>query len=224
MSGLELLPGFFGMGLLGGFGHCTGMCGPFVLFISSTCVDSQGRPPGLQRLLRPQLQYHLGRIITYAILGALVAGIGRIAGTLMHIQPWISLGAGALLLIAGAGGLFGRFILSGLESTRLLDRILQQMRKRAPRSALALGLLLGLLPCGILYGALAGALAMPSALAGALAMASFGLGTSFGLLSVAIAGNAFAHWRVQFFRVAYALMLLMGAWFMYDGWTHINAP
>ena len=56
---LDLL-GFFMLGLLGGFGHCIGMCGPFVLYISRRF----GTPESSRAaILSQQGLYGLGRFL-----------------------------------------------------------------------------------------------------------------------------------------------------------------
>lgn len=88
-------------GLTGGIGHCTGMCGPFVL--SQVGARLERVPAAGMRewhrltgaLLVP---YHLGRVTTYALLGAvsglLVSRVGGFAS--------LKLVSAGLLLLAAA--------------------------------------------------------------------------------------------------------------------------
>src|SRR5512135_1352950 len=86
MATIDLL-GFFTLGLLGGFGHCVGMCAPFVLFVSRREQIAHSHPTGgaagVGVAARPdagvfvaQLWYTAGRILTYAVLGALAGAFG----------------------------------------------------------------------------------------------------------------------------------------------------
>jgi len=77
------LLGFLSLGLLGGFGHCVGMCSPFVLFVSRRYVAPEA---GRAAALRAQLWYTAGRVLTYALLGALAGALGgvvQLAGALL---------------------------------------------------------------------------------------------------------------------------------------------
>ncbi len=188
---LETLPLFlllFATGVWGGFTHCAGMCGPFVL----TQVDqvlgqsASGRWGRLQgAALFP---YHLGRITTYAALGAVLGSLG---GLLVEVTGLRWMAAGFLLLAAAlfaaqAGGLP---LLRNLNPPPFLGRLVGQLALRASGwRHYVMGLALGFLPCGLLYGALTAAAAGGSAASGALAMAAFGLGTVPALIMVGWGG------------------------------------
>ena len=62
---------FLTLGFLGGFGHCVGMCAPFVLLVSRRFVAPDA---GRRAAFGTQLWYTGGRVLTYAVLGALAAG------------------------------------------------------------------------------------------------------------------------------------------------------
>src|SRR6266536_6272940 len=89
-------------GLLGGFGHCAGMCGPLVAsvgLVSSPLL-------GARRALGGQLLYNAGRVTTYAFLGALMGLTGSFvntAGRLAGLQNAVSIAAGALMIAMGLG-------------------------------------------------------------------------------------------------------------------------
>jgi uncharacterized protein len=194
-----LLLGLFAAGAAGSVVHCGPMCGVFVLGQMS---ERMGRLPA-GRLCEWQrigngllLPYHLGRLTTYAGLGALAAGSAALLG---H-HAWFGGLSGMLLVIAAL-----------LFLTKALARILPSLGNidRAPRAwgqligALArriergpvsaeylLGLALGFLPCGFLYAAIAAAAASGRPAIGAAAMLSFGLGTTPVLMVVGIAGHA----------------------------------
>src|SRR6266536_4613378 len=80
-------------GLLGGFGHCAGMCGPLVAsvgLVSSPLL-------GARRALGGQLLYNAGRVTTYALLGALMGLTGSFvntAGRLAGLQDVVAVLAG----------------------------------------------------------------------------------------------------------------------------------
>jgi len=154
----SLLVGAFMTGLIGS-PHCIAMCGGFAV----TCA----RTPG------GAIAWHLGRLTTYAGLGALAGLLGRA----LPGPPWVAAAVSAALLVWFAGVLAGllpepRLAVPGLGST--MNRLLSP---DAPASRYLFGMANGLLPCGLVYAALALPVALGSAPLGAVAMMLFGLGT-----------------------------------------------
>jgi sulfite exporter TauE/SafE len=206
-------------GLAGGFAHCGPMCSPFVL-AQVTAREPAGAV--LRRLAGGLLlPYHLGRLTTYAGLGAAVAGLGAAVTAL----PFFRLGLVALLL--GAALLFlaqAVVTLPGLFPktwTLPLAAGWAGWLARASRPLLdnpglagrfALGTVLGLLPCGFLYAALAAAAATQDPWRGAAAMAAFALGTVPSQVLVGCgAASLTAHWRGLARRVIAPLFLFNAA-------------
>ena len=64
---IELFIAALTMGIVGSL-HCVGMCGPIIMSIPWS---------NTQKSLQISL-YHVGRATTYAILGALVGGVGQL--------------------------------------------------------------------------------------------------------------------------------------------------
>jgi len=180
-------------GLLGS-SHCVGMCGGFALSIGSG-ANSLGSN------LRRQVTYSIGRIFTYACLGA-IAGFGG-----MRLAQFASQGAPIAAILAAVAGVF--LVYQGLQSAgvwkkggvlgthgpcltgKFLATFLTTPGFIGPFLA---GVFTGFLPCGLLYGMLALAATSQDLLFGALVMTVFGLGTvpvmvatgaSSGLLSIA---------------------------------------
>lgn len=180
-----LWAGFF-FGLLGSF-HCVGMCGAIALALPGP-ADA-----GPARYVGGRLLYNLGRITTYATLGAGAGLVGqslRLAG----VQQSLSIASGVLILLLVAmperytarlaGGLgFGR-PLAWVKTT--LGRLFRQSSLPA---LYATGVLNGLLPCGLVYLALAGALSAPGVAGAATYMALFGLGTLPLMLGLSLSGQ-----------------------------------
>src|ERR1041385_36032 len=81
----------FILGLVGS-AHCAGMCGPLALALPPT-----GRSRAA--FLTGRVAYNLGRVVTYASLGALFGLLGRTLA-LAGFQRWVSLLAGAVILIS----------------------------------------------------------------------------------------------------------------------------
>lgn len=163
---------FWALFLLGVTGslHCAGMCSPLAMAITA-------RQPMFTKIL-----YNSGRIVTYALLGAIAAQIGQFA-FLYTYQSLISIALGlSIIIIVGAGispRFFPAFITCYVQqfSTWLKIVFSKYIGKRSYQAMFFLGMLNGLLPCGVSSFALLSCLIMPDALTGFMAMLVFGLGT-----------------------------------------------
>ena len=161
--------------------HCLGMCGPLVWML----------PGGKSHFWLGRIAYHSGRIITYALLGALLGIVGQ-GIALTGYQQWLSIICGAVMIlwfwfkpqthIPYVSDAFQKH--AKPYFTRLMNRPLNT------GSFFLMGFLNGLLPCGVVYGALAGALATGAVIEGAFFMALFGMGTAPALLAVSFTKRA----------------------------------
>lgn len=204
-----LLLGLFLAGLAGSTMHCVPMCGGFVL---GQVADGMARLPAArlcewQRVGRGTLiPYHLGRLTTYA-------GLGALAATLLGRLPWLAV-ASPILLLLGAALFLAHVIriMPGLNAAPAgWTHCIASLAGRAG-GGYPLGIVLGFLPCGFLYAALAAAAASSSALLGAIGMLAFGLGTVPALMVVGIAGHAAGRqWHRAVATAAPAVMLLNAA-------------
>ena len=166
----------FSMGLFGS-PHCLGMCGGIVTaFGLSMQHVSESKKNGLI------LTYHLGRLISYSLLGliASLVGVAIFQSIMSNSAPRIVLGA-VLVLIGLA--MLGLPLFNQLEKfgMRFWQSLAPLRKKVFPidsfGKALFAGLLWGFLPCGLVYGALMMAIAGNNIATGAALMFVFGLGT-----------------------------------------------
>lgn len=173
----------FVLGLFGSM-HCVGMCGPLALALPRV---TNGR----SRFYTGRVLYNVGRVTTYAMLGA-VFGLAGSAARVAGWQQGLSITTGVLMLLwlvlpkhitrraAATGWMAGG--LAGLK--RWLTPL---FRSNQLTAQFGIGLLNGLLPCGFLYLGLAGAMAQPSVSDSSAFMALFGFGTFPAMLTVSLA-------------------------------------
>lgn len=161
------------MGVLGSF-HCIGMCGA-IAFSLPLKEDTWWSK------LWGGFLYNLGRVSTYAILGALLGLLGK-GISFAGFQQGLSIFLGVFILIIL---LFPKYVQlqknknAQLAQFQLWTRTqMGRLFKTNSSSALyGIGLLNGLLPCGLVYAALVGAIATGQVIGGGLYMLFFGLGT-----------------------------------------------
>lgn len=215
-GGLAALMGaLFLAGLGGGVSHCATMCAPFVLAQAGAVAGREG--PVFGRLAGAALlPYQLGRMLGYALLGALAggaAGFTALASGLRYVLAGL-LALAAVLMLGQASQRLGAW-LPHLPAPQLPGAVQRRIGAllAAPTGwrGVALGLMLSALPCGLLYAALAAAAASGSALAGALAMAAFVAGTVPALTGVALLGALFGRRSGPMLRVLGGVLFLVNA-------------
>lgn len=218
---------FFTTGAAIGFGHCIGMCGPIVISLS---LNLKGAPS-----VWPHLFYNTGRILTYGLLGAFAGGMAsftRFAESIDGIQKGVMVAAGVIIVLMGlamtgwvrTGIIFRAAPPVGSLFGKIYKKLLQ--KKRSSQMYLPLGLLLGLLPCGPVYTALLAAArsgmesdtTLGGVMAGAGLMICFGLGTLPALFLVSrLTDLRWIRHREKVYRVGAVLMMMVGAYFVYEG-------
>lgn len=160
-------------GLLGSF-HCVGMCGPIAFLLP---LDRKSATKRTWQLI----SYHLGRILTYSLLGFGVGLLGK-GLHLFGVQQQLSILIGVLmiLIILIPTTVFNRYNFSKpiyRAVGKVKNSLGQALKKKDPFTFFTVGFLNGLLPCGLVYMAVFGALATGGAWQGSVYMGAFGLGT-----------------------------------------------
>ncbi|AYN68239.1 sulfite exporter TauE/SafE family protein [Euzebyella marina] len=161
------------LGLMGSL-HCIGMCGPIAFMLP---VD---RNKGLKRLLQIAI-YHVGRLLSYGLLGLLFGWLGR-GLYVFGLQQKLSIATGLLmiLLVLLPSKILDKYSLSKpiyRSISKIKSRLGKELKKKTPDTFLTIGFLNGLLPCGLVYMSLFASIAMGNPGQGALYMVLFGLGT-----------------------------------------------
>jgi len=165
-------------GILGS-AHCLGMCaGISGLFAVNANIAT------LRQQLPMAIAYNFGRVLTYVLLGIMVAGF---SGAFVESKPTtakpILLITGTIIILIGLQVAFNWRLLNPIEKMggALWQKVSPVAQHFVPVTslprALGLGLLWGWLPCGLVYSVLLIAATSATPAAGALTMLAFGIGT-----------------------------------------------
>lgn len=224
----------FLIGLLGS-GHCLAMCGGITTMLTSAidksdnskasklskhgdiAVSVNSSPCSAQTSqLNLVLFYHVGRITSYCLIGAIVGFTGSIAAKNIGF-PVAGLRVIAAVFLILLGLYIGQWLLwlNRIEALgKGLWRYLSPMAKRVipvdnTKKAFGLGALWGWLPCGLVYSTLTWALASGSSLTGAAIMLFFGLGTLPALVALSLGIGSIKKLLINSnFRKTMALLLI----------------
>jgi uncharacterized protein len=207
---MEAIIGGLLLGTIGSF-HCVGMCGPLALSLPVHHL------PVAQRLFHILL-YHIGRVLTYSLLGFILGLIGR-GFYLAGIQQAFSIVMGAgLLIIALSRYLHWKWQIRRIEQwgqwlNTTIGRLLHQPGKQ---TFLWLGMANGLLPCGMVYMAIFSAMVAGNVTDSTIFMISFGLATIPLMLLLGVLGmrvgigfrNTLRQW-IPMMTILVGLLLIM---------------
>ena len=210
------LPLAFTVGLLSAL-HCFGMCGGIVGALSF------GLPPEVRRNTTLfsvyLLTYSSGRILSYALAGALMGSIG--SRLLQILGPgqghrWLQWAAAVVVILIGLHitGWLPRLANVERIGVPLWSRVEPLGRRLMPVStfprAFGYGLVWGWLPCGLVYTMLLSTASRVGSLEGALYMLAFGLGTLPAVLATGLlAGKLYRIARTPHLKTVVGLAIII---------------
>ena len=151
--------------------HCIAMCGGINLTQSTMAAK------GGAGVVRSNLAYNIGRVISYTVIGGIVGGIGSVVSFSGALKGAVTVAVGIIMILMALSmlGVFRPLRKLSLHLPAGLYRKLSG--SAAGRSSLVIGLLNGLMPCGPLQSMQIYALSTGSIIRGALSMLLFSLGT-----------------------------------------------
>lgn len=208
---LPLLGAAFVTGVLGSahcFGMCAGISGLFAVNASAASLHSD---------IPMAITYNLGRVLSYAFLGVVVALLGQtVVDAIPDLAAPVRLVSGILIIIVGLQVAFGWRVLAPVEKigARIWSRIAPAAKGLLPVTsmpkALGLGLLWGWLPCGLVYSVLLLAATTADTLQGGLVMIAFGLGTMPAMVATGISASRLSAFMSRNRLGAGLLIVLLG--------------
>lgn len=145
--------------------HCLSMCGGIVI----------SQSVAFENPIKSALLYNVGRVCAYTAVGAFVGGIGSIVSFSPMLKGYITIFAGAFMILMGLSMLQPfAFLKSYVKLPVIFDTSKFRSSGNTP---LLIGLATGLMPCGPLQTLQIYALGTGSILKGALSMFAFSMGT-----------------------------------------------
>jgi sulfite exporter TauE/SafE len=213
------------LGFLGSFGHCFGMCGPLTVAFS---LSKQQKNPTWPQQLKFHTLLNLGRILSYALVGAGIGSLGsvlvqggQLAGIGSNLRHWIAIITGIMLIWFGLGQIKPDFLphiplLHPILKGNLHNRLSAVMMKLSAQTQwwtpALLGMTWGLMPCGFLYAAQIKAAATGNLWQGVATMLAFGVGTLPIMLGVGVSTALISKdRRSQLLRLGGWVTLIIGA-------------
>ncbi|MGE5893868.1 MAG: sulfite exporter TauE/SafE family protein [bacterium] len=209
----------FTTGLLGGFGHCIGMCGPVIGSYTLHAAGERGHGTGIFI----HLLYNAGRITTYAFIGSLMGLTGsfvNVTGRIAGFQDIIVVIAGLMMIVMGLS-IIGLLRVTGpLEkrNTLVIKAMRAVLENDSPWKYYPFGILLGSLPCGLSYSMFIGAAGTGNMLTGLFFVLAFGIGTVPALLLVGTAMTWLgSRMRGMIYRISGIMVTLTGIYYIVKG-------
>jgi len=202
------------IGLVGSL-HCIGMCGPIAVALPLGNKGWGYRVFG-------GVTYNVGRIISYAVLGAIFGLLGQ-GIEMAGLQKWASIFIGAIMVLSV---LFPALFKGKIKFEQVFfgyaGKMIGKFRKLFAISSIpslfSIGILNGFLPCGLVYVAIAGAINTNSFYDGILFMILFGLGTLPVMLAIPLLGNMIGQKvRKKFSGLLNIFIVIIGVLFILRG-------
>jgi sulfite exporter TauE/SafE/copper chaperone CopZ/plastocyanin len=203
---------FVGLGLMAGISSCAALVGGLVLSMSKQWLELYSKAHSFKEKLQPHIMFNVGRIVSYAVLGAILGALGN--------KLQISLSFTSLLIFAVS--IIMVFLALQMLGLKAFRRFQFTMPKFATRYVadernfkgrympFLMGALTFFLPCGFTVTAQGLALLSGNPVQGGLIMFSFALGTLPMLLGIGISSVKLSqkpHLSYKFLKIAGVLVL-----------------
>lgn len=194
--------------------HCAGMCGGFVSFYSAQ-----------RNAWTDHLQYNLGRLTAYIVLGIIASYLGATInklGSIIGLQSFAGLLVGCILIYWGISNLFSLKAWGKLPQIVLKTlNILHLNSIKNGRIPLIIGLFSAFLPCAWLYAYVAVAATSESTSHAIITMFVFWLGTVPMMLGLgSLSGIFYSRFRSIVPKISAMFIIAAG---IYSIYTHFNS-
>lgn len=161
----------------------------------------------------PTLQFNIGRIVTYTVMGYVLGVIGQTISVQYQTSVFLTVGISAAMILVGLD-MLGIFSLSSViprSIHRYFDKKIEKhLFERSHKTMLILGAFTYWLPCGFTQTVQLFALGTADPIRSALIMGVFALGTAPALLSMGFT-SSFTHasWYPWFLKTVGVMVVLL---------------
>ncbi|MEI8230911.1 MAG: sulfite exporter TauE/SafE family protein [Candidatus Peregrinibacteria bacterium] len=218
-SGALTYGGVFVIGLVAGSSSCLAVTGGLLLSMAATYHEAHRSATTMQKL-QPLLQFNVGRVIGYTLLGGVVGFLGQSITLTPTITAGMSIAVALIMLYLALSILhiIPKDSFPIRPPKALSHWIADLSQNRNPVAPFVLGALTFFLPCGFTQSLQATALASGSPVSGALIMGTFALGTMPALIGIsAITSSAKGSFSKYFLTFAGSLVLVLSLFNLQSG-------
>jgi uncharacterized protein len=212
LSGSVGLVSIFFIGVVASLSSCTAILAGFILALSSSHAKRHPCESAHDRL-RPHVLFNLGRLIGFAVLGALIGYVGSLLVLSPEFNAIFVIVVAVLMLSIGANllNLFPKNLFQITPPKWLTRKIHDLQDSKHPVVPFVLGALTFFLPCGFTQSVQLYALTTGDPVSAAVIMSIFALGTAPVLFGLG-AATSVAHGRTlkRITQVAGILVLVIG--------------
>ena len=212
---------FFGFGILAGLSSCAALVGGIVLSMSKQWQELYVTEKSTYKKFQPHLLFNIGRIVSYATLGALLGVIGSGLRISLTFTSFLLFAVSILMIFLGLQMLGVKALRKfQISAPKLITRnIANENNFKGKYMPLIMGALTFFLPCGFTITAQTIALLSASPLQGALIMGFFALGTAPILLLIGFSSVKFfekPNLSLTFSKVAGFLVIFFAFYNIYN--------
>lgn len=216
----SFLPAFIVFGLLAGVSSCAALVGGLVLSMAKQWSEVHKEESRFAKKFEPHVLFNIGRIISFAIFGGLIGGLGGLLNISLSFQSVLILIVSILMIFLGLQMLgvkqLQRF---QIASPKFLTRFVSDEKKfKGKFMPLIMGALTFFLPCGFTITAQSLALISGSPIRGALIMLFFALGTLVPLLIIGFTSAKLIEKK----HISNAFLMIAGILVLFFGLFNIN--
>lgn len=201
----------FIIGLIASVSSCLAVVGGLVLSLSTKISQDKVSDTKTFAL------FHVGRIISFALLGGLLGAMGRLISINFTLSALLGILASVVMLILGLS-LVGVFKKSKISLPLGIFNFFRKI-EHTILTPLILGFATFFLPCGFTQSMQVSALGSGSFMSGLLIMLAFALGTLPMLLLLSFGSASFAHtkYAALFFKTAGIVVIGLGSFALLSG-------
>jgi len=231
------LPIFFLLGLIAGISSCAALVGGLILSLSKQWSELYSAKDGIKTKIQPHLMFNIGRLVSYAVLGAVLGMLGsRLQISLTFTSVLVIVVSIMMVFLAFQMLGVGAFRKFQVTLPRFITRYVADESKFKGRyMPFLMGALTFFLPCGFTITAQGLALISGNPIQGGLIMLFFALGTLPTLFAIGLSSVKFSqrpHLSARFLKIAAILVLFFALYNInsqlnvlgFSGFNNISPP